>query len=176
MVWKKEKEINQMKYTNNIFPEAGKIVQSHNQLQIKSYSSQVTQSNTETKYEHSCSSCHNIKEKLVTLSTENLPKFFSKIKSTLSEPTQPKRSTSKLIESNLTPPPRESASQLAPPQKSQSLKSPVSQGNRSPKAKSHSTSEDSVGGNQLKNYYWVLEDEKLIEYEDLPPSPTFPTP
>ena len=60
MVWKKEKEINQIKYTNNIFPEAGKIVQSYNQLQIKSYSSQVTQSNTETKFDQSCLSCHTI--------------------------------------------------------------------------------------------------------------------
>ena len=149
---------------------------SHKPLQINSYSSQVTQSNTETKYDHSCLSCHNIYEKLVTLTTENLTKFISKIKSTLSELTQPKCSTSKIIESNSTSPPRESESQLAPPQKSQSHKSPDSQGNRSPKAKSHSTSEDSIGGNQLKNCNWVLEDEKLMEYEDLPPSPTFPIP
>ena len=83
-----------------MFPEAGNIVQSHNQLRTKSYSSQVTHSNTETKYDHSCSSCHNILEKLVTFTPDNLPKFISKLKFSLSEPTQPKPLTSKLIESN----------------------------------------------------------------------------
>ena len=69
LVWKREKEINNIKFTQNIsFPEARKIVQSQNQFPTKSYS-QVAKSNTETKHNHSCTSCHTILEKLSTLPT-----------------------------------------------------------------------------------------------------------
>ena len=118
LVWKREKEINNIKYTQNIsFPEARKIVQSQKQFPTKSYS-QVTKSNTETKYNHSCTSCHTILEKLSILTPENLPKFISELKSSLSESTQPKQSTCQLKQ-----PPKEVATQVAPPQKTQSPKS-----------------------------------------------------
>ena len=72
MVLKKEKEINRIKYTNNIsFQETGKLVQSQNQFPTKSYS-QVPKSNIDTKQDHSCSSCHTILEKLATLTPKNL--------------------------------------------------------------------------------------------------------
>ena len=107
LVWKREKEINTIKYTQNIsFPEARKIVQSQNQFPTKSYS-QVTKSNTEAKHNHPCTSCHTILEKLSTLTPENLPKFISELKASLSESTQPKPSTSQShISSQLKQPPR----------------------------------------------------------------------
>ena len=59
LVWKREKEINTIKYTQNIsFPEARKIVRSQNQFQTKSYS-QVTKSNREAKHNHSCYKLYN---------------------------------------------------------------------------------------------------------------------
>ena len=54
LVWKKEKEINTIKYTNNIsFPEARKLIQSRNQFPTRSYA-QVTTPNPEPKHDHSC--------------------------------------------------------------------------------------------------------------------------
>ena len=175
LVWKREKEINNIKYTQNIsFPEARKIVQSQNQFPTKSYS-QVTKSNTETKHNHSCTSCHTILEKLSTLTPENLPKLISELKSSLSESTQPKPSQSQLKQ-----PPKEVATQVAPPQKTQSPKSPVRRDTKSPSGglrQSHTPRPRiQLEKTNSKNRFSVLEDEESMECGVLPPSPTSPTP
>ena len=133
MVWKLEKEINQIKYTNNIsFPEARKIVKSKNQFQSKSYA-QVATPNTETKHDHTCRSCHTLIEKLVKLTPENLPKFVDELKSSMSVSHQPQPSTSKQPVLQLKPiPPKEVHSRVNPPKQIQSPKSPVRRDNRSP--------------------------------------------
>ena len=93
---KKEKEINTIKYTNNIsFPEARKLIQSRNQFPTRSYA-QVTTPNPEPKHDHSCGSCHMILEKLIHLTPENLPKFLNELKTSLSKSHQPQPSTSQL--------------------------------------------------------------------------------
>ena len=176
IVWKKEKEINRIKYTNNIsFPEARKIVQSQNQFPNKSYA-QVTKSSTETKHDHPCSSCHTIIESLATLTPENLPQFISKLKSSLSESAPTKPSTSKAN----TSPPIEAATQVAPSQKPQSPKSPVRQGTRSPNRglRQSPTPRQRIQLEKTnsKNRFAVLEDEETMECGDLPPSPTSSTP
>ena len=99
---------------------------------VRSYS-QVTKSNTEAKHNHPCTSCHTILEKLSTLTPENLPKFISELKASLSESTQSKPSTSQShISSQLKQPPKEVATQVAPPQKTQSPKSPIRRDTKSP--------------------------------------------
>ena len=60
MAWKREKEINTIKYTNNIsFPEDRKIVQNSNKFPTKSYP-EVTKQNLENKHNHTCLSCLSI--------------------------------------------------------------------------------------------------------------------
>ena len=94
MVWKREKEVNKIKYTNNIsFPVAHKIVQSKNQFPTISYA-QATTPNTETKHDHSCRSYHAILDKLTKLTLDSLPKFISELQSTLSESNKSQSSTS----------------------------------------------------------------------------------
>ena len=57
-IWKQEKEINRVKFTNNIsFPEARKLVQNSNQFTSKSYSEAAK---TTTHHEHACKSCHTL--------------------------------------------------------------------------------------------------------------------
>ena len=181
LVWKREKEINTIKYTRNIsFPEARKIVQSQNQFPTKSYS-QVTKSNTEAKHNHPCTSCHTILEKLSTLTPENLPKFISELKASLSESTQPKPSTSQShISSQLKQPPKEVATQVAPPQKTQSPKSPIRRDTKSPSGglrQSHTPRPRiQLEKTNSKNRFSILEDEESMECGVLPPSPTSPTP
>ena len=169
----KRKGNQQHQYTQNIsFPEARKIVQSQNQFPTKSYS-QVTKSNTETKHNHSCTSCHTILEKLSTLTPENLPKFISELKSSLSESTQPKPSQSQLKQ-----PPKEVATQVAPPQKTQGLNLLFGE-TKSPSGglrQSHTPRPRiQLEKTNSKNRFSVLEDEEPMECGVLPPSPTSPT-
>ena len=133
MVWKREKEINQVKFTNNIpFPEARKIVQSQNNFPPKSYAQAAT-TNTEPKQHHSCQSCHALLERLSHLTPDTLPKFINDLKVSLLEdkPSQPSTSQP-TVKSQPTHPPREVAKQVAPPQTTQSPPSPVRQSTRCP--------------------------------------------
>ena len=122
MVWKREKEINQVKFTNNIpFPEARKIVQSQNNFPPKSYAQAAT-TNMEPKQHHSCQSCHTLLEKLSNLTPDTLPKFINDLKDSLLEDKPSKPSTSQpTVKSQPTQPPREVAKQVAPPQTTQTL-------------------------------------------------------
>ena len=131
MVWKREKEINTVKYTNNIsFPEAHKLIQTRNQFPTKSYT-QATKPNPEPKHDHSCRSCHAILEKLINLIPENLLKFDNEIKASLSASHQPQ--PSKQHAPQIQPAsPKEVSPRVNPPQEIQSPKSPVRQADRSP--------------------------------------------
>ena len=130
---KKEKEINTIKYTNNIsFPEARKLIQSRNQFPTRSYA-QVTTSNPEPKHDHSCGPCHMILEKLIHLTPENLPKFVNDLKTSLSKSQQLQPSTSQLPAPQIqTAPPKEVSPRVNTPQETQSPKLPVRRDNRSP--------------------------------------------
>ena len=100
MIWKKEKELNRIKYTNNLsFPEARRIVQNSNNFLSKSYSD-ATKQNVPTK-DHSCKSCHSLLEKLAQLTPHHhqpvTPQSVSQ-KSTsqsTSQPIEPIQSASK---------------------------------------------------------------------------------
>ena len=84
VAWKREKEINTIKYTNNIsFPEARKIVENFNTFPSKSYS-KVTKQNIENKHDHSCQSCHTILEKLSSLIPDTLPQLIADLNQSLS--------------------------------------------------------------------------------------------
>ena len=88
LVWKREREVNQVKYTNNIsFPEARKIVQNQNNFPTKSYAQAAT-SNTEPKHGHSCQSCHTLLEKIIYLTPDSIPKFVNDLKASMSESKQ----------------------------------------------------------------------------------------
>ena len=120
LLWKKEKEINTIKYTNNIsFPEARKLIQSRNQFPTRSYA-HVTTPNPEPKHDHSCGSCHMILEKLIHLTPENLPKFVNELKTSLSKSHQPQPSTSQLPAPQIqTAPPKEVSPRVNPPQETE---------------------------------------------------------
>ena len=180
LVWKKEKEINNIKYTNNIsFPEARKLVQSKNQYPTKSYA-QATTPNPEPKHDHSCRSCHKILENLINLTPENLPKFVKELKASLSESHQPQPSTSKQTTPQIKPTTSKEVSlRVKPPQENQSPKSPVRQANRSPirglRQSPTPRQRIQLEKTNSKNRFSVLEDQESMECGDLPPSPTSPT-
>ena len=119
MAWKREKEINTIKYTNNIsFPEARKIVQNSNKFPTKSYS-EATKQNIENKHNHTCLSCHSILEKLASLTPDTLPKFIVDLKSSLSESTKSTSTTSspsstKPLQQNVNQVQRGNATHVAP--------------------------------------------------------------
>ena len=129
LVWKREKEINTLKYTNT---EARKIIQSKNQFPARSYAQAAT-SNTDPKQHHSFQSCHSLLETLSKLTPETLPNFINDLKVSLSEDKQSKPFTPKQhASSQPKQPPKEVATQVAPPQKTQSPKSPVGRDTKSP--------------------------------------------
>ena len=175
MVWKREKEINKVKFTNNIsFPEARKIVQSQNNFPPKAYAQAAT-TNTEPKQHHSCQSCHTLLEKLSNLTPDTLPKF------SLSEdkPSQPSTSQT-TVKSQSTQPTREVAKQVAPPQTTQSPPSPVRQSTRSPNRglRQSPTPRQRIQLEKTnsKNRFSVLEDEESMECGAPPSAPSSPTP
>ena len=181
VVWKREREINQVKYSNNNpFPEARKIVQNQNKFPAKSYA-QATSANTDTKH-HSCHSCHTLLERLVSLSPDSLPKFINDIKVSLSESKQNQPSTSQptIVQSKTTQPSREVVTQVTPPQKTQSPTSPVRQGNKSPNRglRQSPTPRQRIQLEKTnsKNRFSALEDEESMEYGEIPSSPPSPTP
>ena len=181
VVWKREREINQVKYSNNIpFPEARKIVQNQNKFPAKSYA-QATSANTDTKH-HSCHSCHTLLERIVSLTPDSLPKFINDIKVSLSESKQNQPSTSQptIVQSKTTQPSREVVTQVTPPQKTQSPTSPVRQGNRSPNRglRQSPTPRQRIQLEKTnsKNRFSALEDEESMEYGEIPSSPPSPTP
>ena len=180
LVWKKEKEINTIKYTNNIsFPEARKLIQSRNQFPTRSYA-QVTTPNPEPKHDHSCGSCHMILEKLIHLTPENLPKFVNELKTSLSKSHQPQPSTSQLPAPQIqTAPPKEVSLRVNPPQETQSPKSPVRQDNRSPirglRQSPTPRQRIQLEKTNSKNRFSVLEDEESMECGAPPSAPSSPT-
>ena len=180
MVCRREKEINTIKYTNNIsFPEARKLIQTRNQFPAKSYA-QATKPNPELKHDHSCRSCHAIFEKLTNLTPENLPKFVNEIKASLSVSNQPQPSTSKQHAPQIQPAsPKEVSPRVNPPQEIQSPKSPVRQADRSP-IRGLGQSPTPRQRIQLektnsKNRFSVLEAEKAMECGAPPSAPSSPT-
>ena len=186
---KKEKEINTVKYTNNIpFPEARKIVQNSNKFPLKSYS-EVAKSNTETTHGHSCYSCHAILEKLTSLSPDTLPKFISELKSSLSLSESRKPTTDSSTLSTSTPSTStqtiQNQAQHVKSSPVESLvnnrpKSPARQDNRYPSRglRQSPTPRQRIQLEKTnsKNRYSVLENEESMECRDLSPSPTSPTP
>ena len=174
MVWKREKENNQVKFTNNIpFPEARKIVQSQNNFPPKSYAQAAT-TNTEPKQHHSCQSCHPLLEKLSNLTPDTLPKFIKDLKVSLlgDKPSQPSTSQP-TVKSQPTQPPREVAKQVAPRQTTQSPLSPVRQSTRqSPTPRQRIQLEKT----NSKKTFSVLEDEESMECGAPPSAPSSPTP
>ena len=187
MVWKLEKQVNTIKYTNNIpFPEARKIVQSQTQPQTKSYS-QVTKSNIETKPSHSCHSCSTILEKLVSLTPDNLPQLITELKSSLSEKNHPTITTSKPTVSTASsqppavsitpsPPPSEMAPHVPSPREIHPPKSPVRQDNRSPSRglRQSPTPRQRIQLEKTnsKNRFEVLESEQSMECGEISSTPT----
>ena len=180
LVWKKEKEINTIKYTNNIsFPEARKLIQSRNQFPTRSYA-QVTTPNPEPKHDHSCGSCHMILEKLIHLTPENLPKFVNELKTSLSKSHQPQPSTSQLPAPQIqTAPPKEVSLRVNPPQETQSPKSPVRQDNRYPirglRQSPTPRQRIQLEKTNSKNRFSILEDEESMECGAPPSAPSSPT-
>ena len=127
IVWKREKEVNQIKYTNNIsFPEARKIVQNKNLHPTKSYSD-ATKSNIQNKHEHACQTCLTILDKLVNLNPDNPPQLVKELKSSLSE-----SSSSLKPSATKTSPARETVTLATPPLVNETPTSLVRQANRSP--------------------------------------------
>ena len=178
MVWKREKEVNQIKYTNNIsFPEARKIVQSKTQFPTRSYA-QATSSTTETKHDHTCRSCHEILDKLTKLTPDSLPKFISELQSTLSESNKPQSSTPKPT-STSTSVQSEGATQVTPAHIIQTPKSPARQSNRSPNRglRQSPTPRQRIQLEKTnsKNRFSVLEDEESMECGAPPSAPSSPT-
>ena len=185
IAWKREKEINTVKYTNNIsFPEARKIVQNSNKFPSKSYS-EVTKQNTEIKHHHSCISCHTILEKLSSLTPDTLPKFIADLKTSLSDSkttSQSKPSTSippTPVQTQQTPVQRVMTTQVAP-LVTDNARSPDRRDNRSPNRglRQSPTPRQRIQLEKTnsKNRYSVLEDEETMECGDLPSTPTSPTP
>ena len=177
-VWKREKEINHVKITNNIpFPEARKIVQNQNKFPSKSYA-QATTANSDTKH-HSCHSCHTLLEKLVNLTPDILPKFINDLKVSLSEP-QPSTSKSTIAHSKSTQQQRVATAQVAPPQKPQSPRSPVRQSNKSPNRGLQQSPTPrqriQLEKTNSKNRFSVLEDEESMECGVTAYTPSSPTP
>ena len=174
LVWKKEKEINTIKYTNNIsFPEARKLIQSRNQFPIRSYA-QVIIPNPEPKHDHSFGSCHRILEKLIHLTPENIPKFVNELKTSLSKSHQPQPSTSQLPAQQIQTAPR-----VNPPQETQSPKSPVRQDNRSPirglRQSPTPRQRIQLEKTNSKNRFSALEKEESMECGAPPSAPSSPT-
>ena len=175
IAWKREKEINQIKYTNNIsFPEARRIVQNSNKFPSKSYS-EVAKQNTESKHSHSCQSCHTILEKLSKLTPENLPTLIADIKSALSESNSKSTSTAN-IQSKPKQPERVPVTQVTS-QIVESPKSPVRKDQRSPTRglRQNPTPRQRIQLEKTnsKNRFEVLGDEESMECVD---SPSIPTP
>ena len=114
-VWERKKEINTLKYTNNIsFPEASKIIQYKNQFPARSYAQAAT-SNTDPKQHHSCQSCHSLLETLSKLTPDTLPKFINDLKVSLSEDKQSKPFTSQTtVKPHSSEPSRKITKQVAP--------------------------------------------------------------
>ena len=175
MVWKREKEFNQIKYTNNIsFPEAHKIVQSKTQFPTRSYA-QPTSSTTETKHDHTCRSCHEILDKLTKLTPDSLPKFISELQSTLSESNKPQSSTPK-PKSTSTSVQSEGATQVTTAHIIQTPKSPARQSNRSPNRglRQSPTPRQRIQLEKTnsKNRFEVLESEESMECGEISSTPT----
>ena len=184
MTWKKEKEINTIKYTNNIpFQEARKIVQNSNKFPSKSYS-EVTKQNSENKHSPSCHSCHAILEKLTSLSADNLPKFISDLKSSLS-PSVSSQASSMPTSIPSTSLPKQNHMQRVQTTSVESHvtdnpKSPVGPGNRSPNRglRQSPTPRQRIQLEKTnsKNRFSVLEDEESMECGAPPSVPSSPTP
>ena len=180
MVWKREKEINTIKYTNSIsFPEARKLIQTRNQFPTKSYA-QATKPNPEPKHDHSCRSCHAILEKLIDLTPENLPKFVNEIKASLSASHQPQPSTSKQHAPQIQPAsPKEVSPRVNPPQEIKSPKSPVRQADRSPirglRQSPTPRQRIQLEKTNSKNRFSVLEAEESMQCGAPPSAPSSPT-
>ena len=173
-IWKQEKEINRVKFTNNIsFPEARKLVQNSNQFTGKSYSEAAK---TNTHHEHACKSCHTLLEKLTNLTADNLPKFINELKSSLSESPIVKSSSS--VPTTSSEPPKEVVT-LVTPQVNESPKSPVRQSSNSPNRALRQSPTPrqriQLEKTNSKNRFSVLEVEESMECGAPPSAPPSPT-
>ena len=187
MVWKLEKQVNTIKYTDGIpFPEARRIVQSQTQPQTKSYS-QVTKSSVEAKPSHSCHSCSTILEKLVSLTPDNLPQLITELGSSLSERGRPTITTSKPTVSTVSsqppavsitpsPPPGGVAPRVPSTREVRPPKSPVRQDNRSPSRGLRQGPTPRQGirleKTNSENRFEVLESEESMECGEISSTPT----
>ena len=185
VAWKREKEINTIKYTNNIsFPETRKLVENSCKFPTKSYS-EATKQNLENKHDHTCRSCHTILEKLVNLSPDTLPEFIADLKSTLSKSTSSttnassSSTTTKLVQQTVNQAKKGNVTQVAP-QITDSPKSPTRQDNRSPRRglRQSPTPRQRIQLEKTnsKNRFSVLEDEESMECGTPPSAPSSPTP
>ena len=179
VIWKREKEVNRIKFTNNIpFPEARKIVQNTNLFPTKSYSD-AAKSNTQHKHEPACQSCHSLLQKLITLTPDNLPKFIDDLKSSLSESkvTTPSTSNSSTKSTAL---PKEAVTEVTPPRVNETPSSPVVRANKSPSRELRQSPSPrqriQLEKTNSKNRFSVLEDEESMECGAPPPAPSSPTP
>ena len=176
LVWKREKEINTLKYTNNIsFPEARKIIQSNNQFPATSYAQAAT-SYTDPKQHHSCQSCHSLLETLSKLTPDTLPKFINDLKVSLSEDKQSEPFTSQTsVKPHSSEPSREITKQVTHSQTSQSLPSPVRQSTRAPNRglRQSPTPHQRIQLEKAnsKNRFSALKDEESMECGVPPSSP-----
>ena len=178
VIWKREKEVNRIKFTNNIpFPEARKIVQNTNLFPTKSYSD-AAKSNTQHKHEPACQSCHSLLQKLIKLTPENLPKFIDDLKSSLSESkvTTPSTSNSSTKSTAL---PKEAVTEVTP-RVNETPSSPVVRANKSPSRELRQSPSPrqriQLEKTNSKNRFSVLEDEESMECGAPPPAPSSPTP
>ena len=173
-IWKLEKEINRLKFTNNIsFPEARKLVQTSNQFTSKSYSKAAK---TNTHHEHACKSCHTLLEKLTNLTADNLPKFITELKSSLSESPVVKSSSS--VPTTSSEPPKEAVT-LVTPQVNESPKSPVRPSSNSPNRALRQSPTPrqriQLEKTNSKNRFSVLEAEESMECGAPSSAPSSPT-
>ena len=171
IVWKSEKEVNHIKYTNNIsFPEARKIVQNKNLYPTKSYSD-ATKSNIQNKHEHACQTCLTILDKLVNLTSDNLPQLVKELKSSLSE-----SSSSSKPSATKTSPARETVTLATPPMINETPTSPVRQANRSPNRAIRQSPTPrrriQLETTNTKIRFEVLESEESMECGELKSTPT----
>ena len=187
VAWKREKEINTIKYTNNIsFPEARKIVENSNKFPSKSYS-EVTKQNIENKHDHSCQFCHTILDKLSSLTPDTLPQLIADLKQSLSpsksKSTSTDSSTSTTQQKHVHPKTTQiqggNSTQKTPPAP-ESPKPPVGHNNRSPNRglRQSPTPRQRIQleKTNTKNHFTALEDEESMEYGDSSSPPASPTP
>ena len=143
-VWKREKEIMRVKYTQNIsFPEARKLVE--NALSTPSYSA-VTQKTMSATNAHECHTCKLLMDRLSKITPDELPSFVKDFKPSLNktrsneslDPSSSKQSTNTIASQSEST--SQSSSQTSSQSSSQSSHSRTTRDQSSQSSQAHAKS------------------------------------